>query len=76
MFQRGEILMVQSEILLFDSGRQNLAAAVLARLQVDMVRTTTLAAVLVFDVCPGGQGIVRTPLSPLHRRGFFARNCH
>lgn len=67
----------QSQVfLLVGSRRQNLPAAVFARLQVDMVRPAALAAVLVFDIGRSLQGVMRTPLAPLHRGHFLARNCH
>ena len=55
---------------------KDLAAAVLARLQIDVMGTAALAALLVFDIYGDCQRIVRTALIALHARGFALRDCH
>jgi hypothetical protein len=56
--------------------RQNLAAAVHAGLEIDMVRTTQLAGILVFHIGRGRERIGGAAEAALHRRGFSFRNGH
>src|SRR5690606_6107097 len=55
---------------------QNLAAAVHARLQVDVVWTAQLTGILVLDVGRSLQGIGRTAHAALGRRSLSFRYCH
>ena len=62
--------------LSFCFGIQNLAAAVFARLEVDVVRTTAFTAFLILNIAGRGQCVVRPALTTLHGRHLTAWNCH
>src|SRR5258705_6626508 len=55
---------------------QDLPAAVLPGLQVDVVRATALAAVLVLDVRRRIERVRRPAVTALHPRHFTPRYCH
>src|SRR6185312_15908800 len=55
---------------------ENLPAAVLAGLDVDVVGAAALAGILVLDVGRGGERVMRTAHASLHARYFLPRNCH
>lgn len=57
-------------------GRKDLTAAVLARLQINVVRTAALTRFLVFYVCRCRQRVVRTAHTALHARGFSLWDSH
>jgi hypothetical protein len=56
--------------------RENLAAAVHAGLEIDMMRTPQLAGILVFHIGWCLERIGGTPESALHPGGFAFRNGH
>ena len=55
---------------------QDLAAAIHAGLQIDVVRTAQFARILVFDIGGLREGVGRAAESALHRRCLSFRNCH
>src|SRR5262249_23615016 len=57
-------------------GLENLAALVLPRLEIDVVRPAALARLLVLDVGWCAQGIRRAALAAFHARYFFPGNGH
>jgi hypothetical protein len=56
--------------------RQDLAAAIHAGLQIDVMGAAQLARILVLDIGRGGERIRRAAETALHRRGLSFRNCH
>jgi hypothetical protein len=82
--QKGRQIAGPEEVLRGDPRRtsgvrllgKNLAAAIHAGLQIDMVGTTQFARILVLDVGRGLQGIGGTAEAALHAGGFSLRNSH
>ena len=56
--------------------REHLAAAIAARFQVDVMRPSQLAGVLILDIGGSLKPIVAPPVATLHARGFSFRNSH
>src|SRR5581483_9120446 len=57
-------------------GLQDLAAAILAGLEVDVVGAAALARLLVLDVDGRGQRVGRPAAPALHARHFLPGDCH